>query len=180
MRSFRSSKYLKTTVELTFTTQKGNACSLGLFVLSSNGNTFLRRFGPKTQNYQFELKFCTQTNSNIQNSTVMSTFSVFDQKYFQGKFGIKNKNCQFELTPDQFEYAELYRKMGVFIFSALGQKNTFWVNLVKKNQNCQFKRKFATATNLNLRNSMMMFTFSVFDRKYLLGQIRSKKSKLSV
>ena len=30
----------------------------------------------------------------------------------------------------------------------------------QKNQNYQFKLKFGTKTNLNMRNSMMMFTFS--------------------
>ena len=48
MRSLRSLEYLKTTVELLFTTQKQNACSswkkmlvvLGLLVLFSTGNTF--------------------------------------------------------------------------------------------------------------------------------------------
>ena len=37
----------------------------------------------------------------------------------------------------------------------------------QKNQNCQFELKFGTKTNLNKRNSMVMFTFSVFDHKYL-------------
>ena len=37
----------------------------------------------------------------------------------------------------------------------------------QKNQNCQFKLKFGTKTNLNLQNSMMMFTFSVFEDKHL-------------
>ena len=46
---------------------------------------FLGKSGPKNQNYQLKLKFGTYTNWNIQSSTVMSTvmftFSVFDQKY---------------------------------------------------------------------------------------------------
>ena len=42
---------------------------------------FLGKFGPKNQNYQLKLKFGTYTNWNIQSSTVMFTFSVFDQKY---------------------------------------------------------------------------------------------------
>ena len=37
----------------------------------------------------------------------------------------------------------------------------------QKNQNCQFKLKFVTKTNLNKQNSMMMFTLSGFDHKYL-------------
>ena len=42
---------------------------------------FLGKFGPKSQNYQFKLKFATYTNSNMQNSMVMFTFSVFDPKH---------------------------------------------------------------------------------------------------
>ena len=103
MRSLRSSRCLKTTVKLTFTTQKANACSpwaacsafkwkyifwvnlvqklktISLsynlvprliqicripwrcsFFLFSTGNTFLGKFGPKNENCQFELKFCTR------------------------------------------------------------------------------------------------------------------------
>ena len=33
-------------------------------------------------------------------------------------------------------------------------------------QNCQFKLKFGTITNLNIQNSIMMFTFSFFNQKY--------------
>ena len=59
---------------------------------------FLGKFGPKTQNYQFKLKFCTQTNSNMQISIVMFTFSVFDLKYlFWENLVQKNQNCQSEL-----------------------------------------------------------------------------------
>ena len=46
----------------------------------------------------------------------------------------------------------------------------------QKNQTRKFQRKFGTKTNLNMWNSIVMFTFLVFERKYL-GQ---KKSKLSV
>ena len=35
-----------------------------------------------------------------------------------------------------------------------------------QNQNCQFKLKFGTWTNLNIHNWMVLFTFSIFDRKY--------------
>ena len=33
---------------------------------------------------------------------------------------------------------------------------------------------------MNIPNSIVMFTFSVLDWKYLFGKIQSKKSKLSV
>ena len=41
---------------------------------------FLGKFGPKNQNYQLKLKFGTCTNSDIQNSMVIFTFSVFDRE----------------------------------------------------------------------------------------------------
>ena len=42
---------------------------------------FLGKFGPKSQNSHFKLKFGTYTNSNMQNSMVMFIFFVFDWKY---------------------------------------------------------------------------------------------------
>ena len=42
---------------------------------------FLGKFGPKSQNYQFKLKFGTYTNSNMKNSMVNVHFSVFDWAY---------------------------------------------------------------------------------------------------
>ena len=37
----------------------------------------------------------------------------------------------------------------------------FLGKLGPKNQNCQFKLKFGTYTNLHMQNSMVMLTFSV-------------------
>ena len=34
-----------------------------------------------------------------------------------------------------------------------------------KHQNCQFKLKFGTQTNLNMKNSMLVFTLSALDQK---------------
>ena len=55
----------------------------------------------------------------------------------------------------------------VLTFSVLDQKPFFGKSGQKKKQNCQFKWKFGTKANLNFRNSMMMFSFSVFDHEYL-------------
>ena len=41
-----------------------------------------------------------------------------------------------------------------------------WSKFGPKNQNCQFKLKFDTYTNLNMQNSVVLFAFSVFDWKY--------------
>ena len=63
----------------------------------------------------------------------------------------------------------------MFTFSVLDQKTSFWVNLVKKNQNCKFKMEFGSKTNLNRQNSMMMFPFSAFDHKIsFLGKFGPK------
>ena len=59
MRYLRSSKCLKKTFELTFTTQKANACSPWIALFCFQLEIFLGKFGSKTQNYQFKLKFCT-------------------------------------------------------------------------------------------------------------------------
>ena len=60
----------------------------------------------------------------------------------------------------------MYKICGVLFFCFKPEK-PFLGKSSQKNQNCQFKLKFGTKTNLNKRNSMMMFTFSVFDHKYL-------------
>ena len=58
---------------------------------------FLSKFVPKSQNYQFKLKFGTYTSSNMQNLIVAFTFFVFDQKcLFWAKFVPRNQNCQFK------------------------------------------------------------------------------------
>ena len=63
------------------------------------------------------------------------------------------------------------------LFSVLDQIFFF----APKNQNCQFKLKFGTKTNLNMKNSMVMFVFSIFYWKYpFLEEICSKKSKFFV
>ena len=54
-------------------------------------------------------------------------------------------------------------------------RNTLFRYIWSKYQNCQFKVKFGTSTNLNMQNSMM-FTFSVFDWKYLFW-VNGKKKK---
>ena len=61
----------------------------------------------------------------------------------------------------------------IFTFSVFDLKYLFLGKFHRKNQNCQFKLKFGTETNLNMRNSMLIFTF--FNRKYSFGEIQCKK-----
>ena len=59
-------------------------CSFSCF---SSQIQFFSKFGPKNRNYQFNLKFCTKSNKNMQNLCLFET----------GNFGPKNQNCQFKL-----------------------------------------------------------------------------------
>ena len=43
--------------------------------------SFFGKFVPKDQNCQFKLRFGTMTSTNMQNSMVMFTFFILDQKY---------------------------------------------------------------------------------------------------
>ena len=54
----------------------------------------------------------------------------------------------------------------VFILSVLDLKIPFLDKFGPKIQNGEFELKIDTKTNLNMKNSMMMFIFPVLDWKY--------------
>ena len=54
------------------------------------------KFGPKNQNCQLKLKYGIGTNSNMQNSLVMFTFSVFNWKYFAGQISWKYLDWKYQ------------------------------------------------------------------------------------
>ena len=51
--------------------------------------SFLGKFGPKNQKFQLRLKFCTQTNSNMQNSMVMLIFLLSTGSTLSGQIWSK-------------------------------------------------------------------------------------------
>ena len=105
---------------------------------------------------------------------VMFTFFCFGLR----KFGPKNQNCQLEF---EFEYAELCSKnMWCSLFLFQTRKTFFVCKSCQKNKNCQPKLKFGTKTNLNMRNSIMIFLFLTININIFPGQIWSKISKLFV
>ena len=57
---------------------------------------FLGKFGPKNENCQFKLKFGTKTNSNMQNSMVVFTFSVL---YWKHPFLMKEEKRNVIIVP---------------------------------------------------------------------------------
>ena len=52
-----------------------------MFILFKPETLFLGKIGPINQNCQFKLEFGNYTNSNIQNSMVMFTFSALYRKH---------------------------------------------------------------------------------------------------
>ena len=56
-----------------------------------------------------------------------------------------------------------HAKMQIFSFRL---ETPFLGKYSQKNKNCQSRLKFGIHTNSNMQNSMVMFTFSVFDQKY--------------
>ena len=52
-----------------------------------------------------------------------------------------------------------HARMHKYVFSIFDWKYLLGANLFQKNQNCQFKLKFSTWTNLDMQNSIGMFTF---------------------
>ena len=95
---------------------------------------FLRKFILKCQSCQFKLKFCTYTNSNMQNSMVIFTFSICDWKYpFWVNFveKIKIVSLGWILVPRLIIYVEFNFDTYFFCF--------FLGKFGPKQQNCPFK-----------------------------------------
>ena len=62
-----------------------------------------------------------------------------------------------------------------FTFFLFWLKIPFFDKLGPKDQNCQFKLKFGTKNNLHMQNSVMVFTFSVFETgNVIFGETWSK------
>ena len=70
----------------------------------------------------------------------------------------------------------MYKIWSAHIFCVRPEK-PFLGKSGQKNQNCQFTLKLGTKTNLNMRNSMMMLTFSVFGHISFLGKFGPKVQK---
>ena len=100
----------------------------------------MSKFGPKNQNRQFD----TKTNSNMQNSVVMFTLSIFDWKIpFLGKFGPKTQNCQFKLKFGILTNSNMQNSVVMFTLSVFDWKYPFWVNLVQETKFDNLSRNLA-------------------------------------
>ena len=82
----------------------------------------------KNQNSQFNLKFDTQINLNVQNSIVMLFFSVFHWKYpFWANL---DTNLDTKLKPGIQTNWNMRNSMVIFTFSVLDWNYPFWANSV--------------------------------------------------
>ena len=78
-----------------------------------------------------------------------------------GKFGPKNRNCQFKLKIGTQTNSNMKNSIVIFLFST---GSILFLEICSKNQNCLLKLKFRIQINLNMQNSMVIFIFLV--RKY--------------
>ena len=142
---------------------------------------FLGKFGPKSQNCHFMLKFGTYTNSSMQNSIVMFILSVFVSKYpLSANFVKKVKIIcwsQNLLARLIWTYCRIQWWCSRFWFAS---ENSLLGQICFEKQNYQLKLKFSAWTNSNTLNSIVMFTFFLFKWKYLFSRNLAQKSKFSL
>ena len=96
----------------------------------------------------------------------MFTFFVFDWKYpFWANLVQKIKiiSLSWNLVP---RLIRICRIQWWCSFFCVWSETLFWGKFSPKSQNYQLKLKFVTYTNSNMQNSMMLFTFFVFEWKY--------------
>ena len=145
MRSLRSLKCLKTTVELTFTTQKANSCS--------RWTACFQQEIPFWVNLVQKLKIVGLSWNCVPRLIQMyripwrcSTFLFTIGNTFLGKFGPKNQNCQFEM---KFRTRLIWicwiaYKVCAVHFSCFRPEKPFLEKFGQKNKNCLLKQKFDT------------------------------------
>ena len=139
-------------------------CSL---VLLSIGDTFLGKFGPKNQNVSLSWNFALDyfKYAELCRKYVVFTFPILDQKKtYSGKSDQKIKIVILSgsLVPRPIWICGIQWWCSLFQFLT---EDTFLGKLGTKNENCFFKVKFDTNTNLNMPNSMVMSILSVLDWK---------------
>ena len=113
----------------------------------------------------------------MQNSNVFFIFSVFFQKYSFRKNLVQNTkivSLSWNLTPRIW-----YTKFnGGVHFFGFRPEIPFFQHFGAKKQNYQFKVIFGTETNSDMQNSIVLFTFFVFNLKYPFWQNLVEKDKI--
>ena len=121
----------------------------------------------------FKVKFDTKNNSNIRKNILACLFSVHNTIRLSHVMNLFMTWWTYRTN------LNIQNSMVVSIFSVLGWKQLPFVEKFgPKNRNCQFKLKIGTSANLNMKNSIVMFIFCDFDRKYTFFWKFLQKSKL--
>ena len=159
----RFSKCLKTTFELTFTTQKANACSPWTTCSVFNWKNFVPKLIQICRiPWWCSLFFCFRLEIPFWANVVQK---------------IEIVSLSWNLVPRLIWISRIQWWCSLFLFLT---RKTFFGQIWSKKSKLSVKAEiWYQETNLNKRNSMMMFTFSVFDHIFL-GQIWSKKLQLLV
>ena len=141
---------------------------------------FLGKFGPKNQNCHFKLKFGTYTNSNMHNSMVMFILSVFDWKYpFWANLVQKVKIISWSWNLVA-RLIRIYRiQWYCSLFFVFEWKYPFWANTVQKIKIVTLSWNLVPTIIRTCRIQWWCSFFLFLIRNTFLGQIWSKKSKLS-
>ena len=129
----------------------------------------LGKFDLKNQNCWFKLKFGTCAISNMQNSGWCSLFQFFlpEMSFWVNLVQeIEITSLSWNLVPKRIQICSTLCTF--FVFST---GNTLFGQIWSKTSKRQFKLKFGTKTNFNMKNSILLFTFFRF------GQIWSKKNQ---
>ena len=150
MRSLRSSKCLKTTVELTFTTQKANACSPWTACSVFNWKyLFWVNLVQKLKIISLSWNFVPRLIQICRIPWWCSLFLFLTGNTFLGKFGPKNQNCQFELKLCTWLIwiCRIMKKICGVHFFCFRPKKRFLGKSSQWNQNCKFKLKFGNKIN---------------------------------
>ena len=97
-----------------------------------------------------------------------SHFLFLTRNTFLGKFGPKNQHCQFQLKfcATLIWICRIMWKISGAHFFYFRPEKPLLGKSDQKYQNCQFKLEFGIKTNLNIQDSLVMFTFSVFELQY--------------
>ena len=99
----------------------------------SSGNTLFVQIWSKNQNFQFKLKFGTQTNSNDGEFNGGVQFFCFRLEIpILDKFGSKIRNCLFKVKFGAHTNSDMQNSMVMFTFSFFDQRYFFWANLAQK------------------------------------------------
>ena len=105
---------------------------------------FLRKLDPKNENCQFKLKFGTKANSNMHNSILLSTFSVFDCKFpllANLVQKVKIVSLSWSLVASLIRIFRIQWCCSLFLFST---RTPFLHKFRPENENYQFMLKFGT------------------------------------